>query len=331
MARYLRTIIHQDVAVAAGATPLEKNLGVNPISFLLLTIRAQTLAALTVPQLANLLAVFTSVDVRFKGTSIISLSLADLYRMAAALWGRFPIVSRLTDAVNEVTTITVPIPFARVPYWSLEGFPATRSGDLVLALTIAPAFTNITSVTVQVEQLELLDAVPAQFLKYTTFTKTPTVVGEHDSDLPLGNPIAGALLFGTTVPTGTSFNASIGTLKLLVDNVENYYSLANWESLHNDFIIRAFPEWDLSTELHRLATAVGYAADDISQGPASVVRVHDNYAYLDFDPLRDNTFLLETEGKGRVHLRIDADVADAIRIMPIELIRLPGAEALPGA
>ncbi|MFQ5986638.1 MAG: hypothetical protein ACE5KQ_04710 [Thermoplasmata archaeon] len=326
MSRYLRTVLHQDVAVAAAGNPIETNLGVNPISFLLITLRAQVLAANINPTLANLLAVFSSVDVRFKGTSIVSLSLADLFRMAAALWGRFPITSRISDPINETTTLTIPLPFARVPYWMNEAFPASRSGDLVLSLTIAAAFTNITGVTVQVEQIELLDAVPDQFLKYTTFNKTPTATGEHDTDLPLGNPIPGVLLFGTTVPTGTSFNASIGTLKLLVDNVENFYSLANWESLHNDFIIRAFPEWDLSTELHRLAAAGVYAANDISQGPASVVRVHDTYAYLDFDPLRDNNYLLETEGRGRVHLRINADVADAIRILPVEIIRLPGAE-----
>ena len=327
MARFLRTVIHQDVAVAAGGTPIEANLGVNPISFLLVTIRFQTLAALTIPTLADLLAVFTSIDVRFKGTSIVSLSAADAFRMAAALWGRWPTTSRLNDAINSSGTITIPIPFSRVPYWAVEAFPASRSGDLVLSLSIAAAFTNIAAPTLQVEQIELLDAVPEQFLKYTTFTKTPTATGEHDTDLPLGNPIVGTLLFGTTVPTGIVFTASIGTAKLLVDNVENYYSLANWESLHNDFLIRATPEWDLSTELHRLAVAVGYAASDISQGPASVVRVHDNYAYLDFDPLRDNTFLLETEGRGRVHLRINADVADAIRIVPVELIRLPGVGA----
>ena len=328
MARFLRTVIHQDVAVAAGGNPIEANLGVNPISFLLVTIRFQTLAALTIPTLANLLAVFSSIDVRFKGTSIVSLSAADAFRMAAAIWGRWAFTSRLNDAINSSGTITIPIPFSRVPYWNNEAFPASRSGDLILSLSIAAAFTNIAAPTVQVEQIELLDAVPQQFLKYTTFNKTPTATGEHDTDFPLGNPIAGALLFGTTVPTGIVFTASIGTAKLLVDNVENYYSLANWESLHGDFMIRATPEWDLSTELHRLATAVGYAADDISQGPASVVRVHNNYAYLDFDPLRDNTYLLETEGRGRVHLRINADVADAIRIIPIEIIRLPGAEAI---
>ncbi|MFQ5778705.1 MAG: hypothetical protein ACE5IP_11930 [Terriglobia bacterium] len=332
MARFLRTVVHQDVSLAAGATPLEENLGVNPLSFILLTIRAQTLAANINPTLANLLATLGTVEVTFKGTSIANLSLADLYRMTAALWGRFPIISRLADPINSSTTITVPIPFSRVPYWMLEAFPASRSGDLKLKLTPAATYTNIVDpITIQAEQVELLDAVPERFIKYTTFAKTPTATGDHDVDLPLGNNILGALLFGTTVPTGTVFTASIDQVKLLVDNVENYYSQTNWESLHNDFIIRATPEWDLSTELHRLAAAGAYAANDISQGPADAIRVHDNYAYLDFDPLKDGSYILETEGRGKVHLRITAGVADAIRVLPVEIIELPGAAPVAAA
>ena len=327
MARYLRTVLEQDTGVGAGGTPIETDLGVNPISFLLLTIRVQTLAADILPTLENILGIFTNVEVLFKGTSIIALSLSDLYRMTAALWGRFPIRQNLNDDVNAVSFLTVPVPFSRVPYWMQEAFPATRRGDLELRLTIAAAFTALTSVTLQVEQIELLDAVPERFLKYTTFTKTPTSTGEHDNDFPLGNQIVGALLFGTTVPVGTSFNASIGTVKLLVDNVENYYSLANWESIHNDFIIRAQPPWDFAS--HRHETTPGALGVSQETGIVSdAVHEHNQFAYLDFDPIRDNTFLLETEGRGRVHLRINADVADAIRMMPVELITLPGAEAV---
>lgn len=328
MARFLRTVLRQNVALAAGGVAVERDLGVNPISFLLLTLRYQTLTTLVNPLLANLLGVITNVEIEFKGTAFVRLSLTDLYRMVGALWGKFPITSRINDAVNSSGFITIPIPFSRDPYDMQEALPATRRGDLSIRLTLGAAFTNLTGVTLQLEQVELLDATPEQFLKYTTFARTPTAVGDDDQDLPLGNPIPGALLFSTTVPTGAVFTTTIDQVKLLIDNVENYYSLANWESLHNDFIIRAHPEWDLSAELHRLATAPAYAADDISQGPASVVREHDNYAYLDFDPRKNGQFLLETEGRGRVHLRVTHGVADERRVMPIELIRLPGA-AMP--
>ena len=330
MARFLRTVVHQDVTLTAAAAPTEKNLGVNPISFLLFTIRAATLTVNVLPTLANLLGAVGNLEVLFKGTSIVAASLADHFRMCAALWGRWGIRENIDDDVNAVTFVTVPIPFSRIPYWNREAFPASRAGDVVLKVTPAATFPGITTVTMQVEQVELLDAVPQQFLKYTTFPKTPTAVGEHDMDLPLGNPILGALLFGTTVPTGTSFNASIAAVKMLVDNVENYYSFANWESLHGDFLIRAHPEWELETVRFLENLAAAYTQNVETGAPSDAQRIHRQYAYLDFDPLRNGMYQLETEGRGRVHLRITADVADAIRMLPIELIKLPGAEAPAG-
>jgi|GEM_PF-1395214 len=329
MSRFLRTVVHQDVTVTAAAVPIEKDLGVNPLSFLLITVRAVIAAANATPLLANLLAVFTNVEVLFKGTSIISLSLADLLRHAGYTWGRFPHQMTINDDAATVQWVTVPVPFGRIPYWAMEAFPASRRGDLTLKLTIAASFTNIATVTVQVEQVELLDAVPRQFLKYTTFPKTPTAIGEHDIDLPLGNPILGITLFGTTAPgaAATTFNASIASVKLLVDNVENYYSQANWESLRGDHLIRTPSAWDFANHNHETPNAVGAGVETSDVSDADLI--DRQYVYLDFDPLRNSEYMLETEGRGRVHLRLTADVADAMRMIPTELIRLPGSEAIP--
>lgn len=327
MARFLRTVVHQDIVVTAGGTPTEKNLGVNPLSFILVTIRAVIAAANATPTLANLLAVLSNVEVLFKGTSLVAASLADLAEVAHRLLGRDVKQQTINDDAAIVTWVTVPILFGRMPYWINEAIPATRSGDLILRTTPAAAFTGVTTVTLQVEQVELLDAVPQQFLKYTTFTKTPSATGEHDVDLPLGNPIVGALLFGTTAPgaAATSFNASIGTVKLLVDNVESYYSLANWESLRGDTILRADQDYAFASHNHETPNAVAAGAETSDVSDADLTdRQH---IYLDFDPLKDGNYLLETEGRGRVHLRINADTADAIRMLPIELIKLPGAGA----
>lgn len=331
MARFLRTVLHDNVVIAAAGTPLEKDLGVNPISFLLLTLRAKTLAVNVLPTLANLLAAISKVEVTFQGTSVWDASLADLYRMSAALWRKFGIRENLDDDVNGVTFVTVPIPFSRVPYWPNEGIPATKKGSLTSKLTIAASFTNITTVDVQLEQVELLDAVPVQFLKVTTKSDTPSATGDKDYDLPLGNPILGALLFGTTVPTGTSFNASIRKVKVKVDNVETGFAAANWESLHNEFIIRAHPQWELETVKFLENLAAAYTQNVETGAPSDAFRTHRQYAYLDYDPLMDGTYALETEGRGAVQLKITSDVADAIRILPVELVRLPGAAAPAGA
>jgi hypothetical protein len=327
MARFLHTVLHQDVAITAGGTPLEKNLGVNPISFLMLTIRAIISAANATPLLANLLGVLSNVEVKFQGTSVVSLSLADLHRMQGYLWRKFMRQQTVNDDANTVQWISVPVPFTRVPYWPNEGIPATKSGQLVATLTPAASFVNIGTVTVQLEQVELLDAVPVQFIKQTTLADTPAATGRKRYGLPLGNPILGIGLFGTTAPGAgaTTFNASLGQVKVLIDNVETGFSLANWETLRGLAGIRAPGAYDFADHEHETPNAVAAGAETSDVSDADLA--DRQYAYLDYDPVGDGTYALETEGRGAVELEVNSDVADAIRIVPVELIKLPGAAA----
>jgi hypothetical protein len=328
MARtFLRSRLVQDEAVTAGGPVMTHDLPVNPLSVILYTIRAEVLAANTIASLANLLAAMSRVEIVYKGQNIVSASLADLYAMAYYLRGTAPHQGRKSDAAAAARVwITVPIMLSRRAYWLEEAFPAVRRGELQLQSTPATAFTNITNVTLQVETVELLEATPARFTKYTTISKTPTAIGDHDVDLPIGNPIVGVLLFGTTVPVDGSFNASVGQLRLLVDNVEQYYALTNWESLKAGESIRCDADWQASEGSVRAGAAVPVANElfEAFQWPTSFLR---NYAYLDFDPLYDLDLALMTEGRSRVHLRINADVADAIRVLPVEMIAVAGGAA----
>lgn len=331
MARFLRTVLHQDVAILSGGTPQEKNLGVNPISFLMLTIRAITLTVNITPRLQDLLQVLSNVSIMFQGTSVIDLSLADLYRMAAYLWRKFPQMQTINHDDTAAHWISVPIPFTRVPYWPNEGMPATKAGQLVSRLTPNPvAFSRIESVAIQLEQVELLDAVPVQFLKLTTLADTPAATGRKRYGLPQGNPILGVGLFGTTAPGlgALTFNASIAQVKVLIDNIETGYSIANWESLRGEAGIRAPQVWDLPVHQHETSAAIAAGAETTDVSEADLV--DRQYAYLDYDPIGDGTYALETEGRGAVELEVTSDVADAIRIIPVELIRLPGAAAPAG-
>ena len=327
MPRFLRTVLHQNVVVTAGAVPIEKDLGVNPISFLTLTLRALGATANTVPTLANILAIFANVEVLFKGTTIVGGRLADLVPLLEHLWRTVPRIAHRSKVLNDVLILTTHIPFTRIPYWLKEAMPATRKGDLSLKLTPAAAFTNVGTVTVQVEQTELLDATPEQFIKVTTKTKTPSATGNDDIDMPLGNPLIGVLLFGTTVPDAGAFTASISTVKFLVDNVETDYSLTNWESLWGDGSLRGPQVRDFFDHLTHENLGGVYAQHADSGLPQYIDTALHQHAYLDFDPLKDDNYLLDTEGRGRVHLQINFGVADAVRALPVELIRLPGAAA----
>jgi len=329
MARYLKTVLAQDETITAGAVPLEKDLPVNPLSHINLTVRAQTLTVNVLPTLANLLDVFTNVEVLFKGTSIVSCSLADLYRYAGHLWRKWPRIFRLNDDVNASTFLTVPIPFGRRPYWTEEAFPAVRRGDLRLKLTIRATFPNLTGVTLQAETVELLDVDPRRFCKITSQAKTPATTGFHEVDLPIGNKLLAVLLFGTTVPTGTVFTASIGQIKLLLDNVEFQTAISNFESAHGENLWMHGSAWDKTT-LRLLENLAGVYTQNVESGaPSDLDGDAANYLYLDYDPHMDGAFAVETAGRARVHLNINADVADAIRVLPVELVELPGGT--PGA
>lgn len=319
--RFLRQVLVQDESLAASAQRTD-DLPVNPVSLILITLRnLNNIADLdNFTNIQNVLTQISRCEVLYKGSAIISGSLADLARLYG-IWMRHAPTQTATSIVdNDARSLTVPIMLGRRPYDPEECFPAVRRGELQLQLTSAAAQTGLDTLTVQIETVELLDAAPKRFAKVTTIAKTPSATGDHDVDLPIGNKIAGALLFGTTVPTGAALTASIGQLRLLLDNVEAYYARANWESLHNELSRYVQESVAAGTFKVRENDAAAYAVDALTDGEHAQVGFWDSYAYLDFDPLHDDRYLLETAGRARIHLRINADVADAIRIMPVELI-----------
>lgn len=328
--RFLRQVLVQDETLAV-STLRSDDLPVNPLSVIFVTIRSlNDTGTLGDFSLINaLLAQIAKLEVLYKGSAIVSGSLADLARLNGLLIGHPPMQTSATYVNNTTRSVTIPILLGRRPFWAEECFPAVRRGELQLQLTSAAAQTGVDTLSLQIETVELLEAKPTRFLKYTTITKTPTATGDHDVDLPLGNKIAHALLFGTTVPTAASFNASIGQLRLLVDNVESYYARANWETLHNEMQRRIAEGSQSAVHQHLENVAGAYAQNATTDDNNSNVGFFDSYALLDFDPLNDSSYLLETAGRARVHLRINADVADAIRVIPTELIEVAQAGITP--
>lgn len=323
MQQFLRSVLAQDESVTASTT-VTYDLPVNPLSHILLTLRFanETSTITNYSVLAAALAQISNIEVLFKGSAIVSGSLTDLALLSSALHGKQLQQLNMTETDNDVRAVTVAIPFGRKLYSPLECFPAVRRGELQLRLTYAAAQTGIDTLTMQIETVELPEAAPTRFLKYTTISKTPSATGDHDVDLPIGNKVAMVQLFGTSVPTGASFNASFGVSKLLIDNIESYYAKANWETLHNE-LMQKIGNWRYYSHYHSVNAAGAGRENTLGQiEDASLI---DNYALLDFDPLGDDSYLLNTEGRSRVHLRVTADVADAIRIIPVEVIELTAA------
>ncbi len=317
---FLRSRLINNEAMAAGAAVRTDALPVNPLSVVYLTIRAQSTTANAVGSLANLLATISRVEIAYKGQNIVSASPADLVALAALFSSKVSNPITRGDSANANSWITIPILLGRRWYDMDECFPASRRGELLLQITPAAAFTGWGTVTLQAETVELLEAQPKTFLKYTTITKTPTATGDHDTDLPIGNPILGTLLFGTTVPTDASLNKSINQLRLLLDNVEYDYAFTFWETLQAEGLLDVPSFMTLSEHTHRENTAGAYAQNAATLQALWTTHLLENYALLDFDPDLTGDYALMTEGRSRVTLRINADVADAIRVIPIERI-----------
>lgn len=319
-------LVRRDTLTAA-TTRTADDLPVNPLSAILVTVSMDADAINVAPTAAELFGVISRLDVMYKGQNIVSGSLADLAALYWHLTGHFPTIGRLSAEADEAEIFaTVPILFGPKCFDKTFCFPAVRRGELQMQITTPSSFTNVNDVQLQVETLELLDGAPTRFLKYTTISKTPTATGDHDIDLPLGNPIRGIQLFGTTVPVDGAITKSIDRGRLLVDNVEHGYASFNWETLRGASALYRDENIQGMQAVARLTGGAPAANDDTRplEWPTSFFR---QYAYLEYAPDYREEYRLMTEGKGRVHLRIDAGDTNAIRVIPVEEIAVQGATA----
>jgi len=301
MGDYLRSVLVQDVVPPADGT-YSYDLPVNPLSHIVLTIRC--LNNLAEATLAHVLSLVPKVEVLHRGTGICSLSATDLYAINCILYGRSPILANRVAADNAVRYLSVVIPFGRRLYDGDECFYGTRKGEFQLQLTADIAVANADGLIFQVETVELMGASPARHLKIGTLTQTPSAVGENDLDLPIGNVFLGLLMWSTTVPAGVSWTTTIDQVKLLVDNDEERYAKANWESLKTN-----------------LWTRTGYLGDrSAAAGDDELVR----YGLLDFDPDGKGEYVVDTRGKSSVKMRYVAGDIQPIRVLPIELVSIAG-------
>jgi hypothetical protein len=329
MPQILRTTLIADQAIAADGE-VQFDLPVNPLSCILLTVRALNDAAEPNNYAAyqGLLNMLTNVNVRYRGASIIDASLIDLAVLGAIIGRWQPRLGQQLSDDNFFRFVTVPILFGRRPYDPMQCFPATRRGDLILTLEADIAVVGLDGLVIQAETVELLDAKPRSFLKQTTTERLMTLGSTNHVDLPIGNRLLGLLLRASRIPAGAINNNSFGEVALEIDNVEVAYSRTNWETLAGE-LHRLVPEGFAQDEhSHRENDAAAYAVDaqtaaaEVGTAPAG------NYAYMDFDPLLDLAYSIDTRNAADVTLEVVADAADASpsRIVIVEHVELPETE-----
>ena len=319
MAEYFRSTVIDEYTPSADGTK-EESLGIRPISHLNLTVKCLNNGTNTKATLAQILSAIESVEVLKGGKSIISVNGADLYAIASILLGREPWQENVINTDNAVRHLTIPILFGRRPYDPNECLPAQPKGELTVRIKYDIADTGYDGLVIHVDQVELPDATPSGYLKYTTKTDTPSSTGWQDLDLPIEGSYVGILLWGTTIPTGTSWTTTLDKVTFLVDNSEKYFREVSWEALHGSLVERLGPANAWAEKFHMENTA-----SDYTQNADTATEEQDdtdlaNYAWMDFDPTGDGTYLFSTEGVSDIKLHYSAGDTNNFRVVPVQLI-----------
>lgn len=336
---YRHTVLLDDVTAADGQR--DDELPINPISHIIYTLRWLNSGTDTKATLSQILGALENVSIVQGGRTMISLSGDDLFRLNTLFMGFEPIQENVTRLDNAARHLSLIIPMGRKLYDPNECFPATSRGELFLSHTLDIADTGYDGLTLQIEVVELPEARPQNHLTYTTISHTPSASGDSDISLPIGLKYLGMLLFSTTIPTATSFTTTVNQVTLLADNFEKYIRASNWESLHGLSAVRsgAVNQWAEKINSIDVTGGVTLVTDDNLSGlvggvskPGSGDITVDianrqeqddsdvaQYAYIDFDPNKDDVFTFDTNGLSSLTLRIDAGDTNAVRVIPIQL------------
>lgn len=318
--RFLRSIVVDETTLAATGDITPVDLPTNPLSFLTLTVsleRPDEDATAAHRIISDIFSGIGDISVRHDGEQIIQGSLQDLAVMAAALTGYLP-HGAFMAGLGQLQTMSFLIPFTRRPYWHEEAYPATSRGRFKFhmnVLDISPG--SATAMTFQLEATELIEDNPTRYLKYTTLTRALAATGRQRVPLPLGNQILGVLLFNPATEITATEQSAWGKVQIVKDNVQQYYVESNWEALRGDLANRA-PGFRMGWgHQHAQLAADVITGDEIYQRNVPPA----GYGYLDLDPLKDDSYALDTEGVSDLELDLNSDVSTGTaRYLPVERI-----------
>lgn len=319
MPSFIHSILAANAAVAADGDEVF-DLPVNPLSVVLIHLSPlnDTSTIANYSLLEALLSALDNVRITHRGSAVVDAAGCDLAFLAMAYHGLGLWQSDAVETDNVRRSLVVPVLFGRQAYMGSECFPETKKGELQMTCTWDIADTGFDGLRRSVETIELPDASPEFVQKVTTLAQTFAAVGQNDVDLPIGNVIRAILLWGTTAFTGVAPAPTWGQLEVLKDNRQIGYTSSDWEVLRAVMGLRGVPFPPDFRHIHSV-DAAGAGREDTLE-PEIGLSKDAYYALLDFDPLRDDTYALETEGAGRVNVRCDAEAAEAVRVLPIERV-----------
>ena len=354
MPQILHTVLEPDQDMTAVVQAFRYDLPVNPISAVIVTLRALNNSAAPANYARGaleLMSKISNVRARYRGATVFDGDPIDLAQIYGAYSGWYPNQGQINNTDNDVRSVSFPLLFGRRVYDPKECFPASSRGDLVMEIDTAADPTGLDGFDMQIETIELLDATPEAFIKVTTTQDTMESGDVNDIALPRGNKLLGLLLRANTFPTGASNVATFSDCSLEMDNVEVMYSRTFWRGLHAAWARRCRRDWMTEGHVHTIsggaaapaayaqATTIAIAADaantSLTTGtaaragitgiaPMTEIDALQRYGWADFDPLNDLSMAIDTRGTADINWHVNSGVADgaASRFLPIEYVQV---------
>jgi hypothetical protein len=321
MARYLRSIVQPNTDLVASASITPFDLPSNPLSCLLLRFEIDNTDPTTdliYSAIDNVIDQITAIRVMRKGELLVQGSLRDIMVTNMVAFGCYPGWARLSSLNATIRSLVFPICLGKRMYDAKSCLPAVKRGDLRFEMDAGADGAGHTDINFSLSAIELIEADPTEYVKYTTNSRA-AIAGQYDALLPIGNPLMGIMLFDPGLQATEAATYSWGDVKLLKDNVEQYYPTERIEVLASQmFCNRGGPPW-WPGHFHEKIAAVG-AASRTTEAEQEESSGHHGYAYLDFDPLHDGTYMLVTAGASDLKIRAVGADTNTVRWLPIEVI-----------
>jgi hypothetical protein len=296
------------------------DLATNPLSVVLVCLRPlnDTGTLANFQSYKGICAALNRVSILHRGESIIGVRGEDLAALNYFRHGIMPFQGQHDDTDNERRCVVLPILLGRQPFDKGSCFPATKRGDLVIEMDLDIADTGYDGLRVSVETIELLDAKPKEYEKKVQITQTFGATGNQDVQLPVGGNVRGMLLYGTTGFGGASPAPSWGNIRVMLDNREVGFASTDFEVAQMLHCLwnRQPPMYDGHDHNQTANT------DTVTVGgPVRVGDGWEQYCFLDYDPNMNGEHEIVALGKD-LRIRANAETADAVRVIPIEVIKV---------
>ncbi len=295
----IRSNILEDHTAATEKKKID--LPTHPLSHLIITLAGYNVT--DEATLAEILAFINSISITQYGRTIFNLESEDVYGLQMYLFGNAPMLMGKLATDNYFRALSLIVPFGRRLYDPDECFPATKKGELTLNLDYTIPSSSLDNGVVNIDAVQLEGANPSRYLRATNLVvSAPGATGENKVDLPTGNDIFALQLRQTTFPVTSSHTFGVDKFTLLANDSEKHYMGNKMVSIVGEMATR------INTQITQVA--------------AAGLNLPDNIAWIDFDPAKNDKFLLKTEGLSSLKANLDMGVDEAVTMSIFELVNV---------